>query len=131
MTVRTNILARNDAIDAFVAALGAAATAKFYTGGQPGDAETAASGTLLATMSLPNPPYSAASAASAAKNGTWQVTVTVGGTAGWCRIANAADTMRQDYSVGTGAEDIVFDVVIWEVDGVVTITTATVSQAEG
>ena len=128
MTVRINDALRNSQVDNAGDTTANSGTIKFYTGAQPATADTAASGTLLATLSLPADAFAAAAAGSAAKSGTWQATVTVAGTAGWARMANAGDTIRIDGDVGVAAEDYVFDVVIWEVDGVVTINTATLSQ---
>lgn len=59
-TATVNAMA--DAVDALVNGGSAAGTVKVYSGTQPVNANTAITGTLLATFTLDNPAYGAASA---------------------------------------------------------------------
>ncbi len=63
---------------------------RIYTGAQPADADTAASGTLLVEILLANPAYgSAAASGTAALAGTPRsAAATAAGTAGWFRVVN-------------------------------------------
>ena len=128
MAVRINDALRDSQVDNAAGVVADSGVIEFRTGTQPTSANDAVSGTLLATMTLPATAFGASSSGSAAKAGTWQATVIAAGTAGYARMRNTGDTIRMDMDVGTGSEDVVFDVVIWEVDGVVTIDTATLSQ---
>jgi len=128
MTVRIDDTLRDSQVDNAASVVADSGVIEFRTGAQPASANDVASGTLLATITLPATAFGASSGGSAAKAGTWQATVIAAGTAGWARMRNTGDTIRMDMDVGVTAEDIVFDVVVWEVDGVVTIDTATLSQ---
>ncbi len=128
MAVRINDALRDSQVDNAANGAADSGVIEFRTGAQPASANDVASGTLLATMTLPASAFAASSGGSAAKAGTWQATVIAAGTAGWARMRNTGDTLRMDMSVGIAAEDVVFDVALWEVDGVVTINTATLSQ---
>lgn len=63
-------------------------TIKFYTGSQPATPATAASGTLLATVILPNPAFGSASAGVATMGDPASVNAAATGTAGWARFAD-------------------------------------------
>jgi hypothetical protein len=79
------------------------------TGSQPASAGTAASGTLLATITLPATAFAAAATGVASKSGTWSATAAASGTAGWARFRNTGDTLRLDVSVGQGTGDLSLD----------------------
>jgi hypothetical protein len=128
MAVRINDGLRNSQVDAASEAVADSGVLEFRTGTQPASANDAASGTLLASITLPADAFAGAASGSAAKAGTWQAAVTAAGQAGWARMRNSGDTLRMDMSVGQGSGDIDFDVVDWEVDGVVTVDTATLTQ---
>ena len=73
MATRLPTAARNAACDAVVDLLDAGAgagTIKIYTGSQPASANDAASGTLLATITLSDPAFGAASTGVATMAGT-------------------------------------------------------------
>ena len=84
MPLRQSDSVRNAKADAAVDLLdvGGAGTIKIYSGSQPATPATAASGTLLATVTLPSPAFGSAS-----------------GTAGWARFADGAGTTRFDGDV--------------------------------
>lgn len=101
-----------------------------YTGAQPADANTAASGKLLVSIPLPADPHSAAVAGVASKAGTWSATITATGTAGWARMRNAGDTIRRDFSVTAtgGGGDYTAASVSFVTGGTATVTADTITQ---
>jgi len=130
MARRDNIALRNLQIDAVDAAF-ASGFLDLYTGAQPASADTAATGTLLASIPLPADAHSAAASGSASKAGTWSVTIAASGTVGWARMRNAADTIRRDFSVTAtagGGDYTVADTAL-VAGGTVTVTSDTITQA--
>lgn len=109
---------------------GGAAVIEFRTGAQPASANDAATGTLLATLTLPADAFGAAAAGVAAKAGTWQATVVADGTPGYARMRNTGDTLRMDFSVSAvaGGGDCEFDDTTWVTDGTVVVDSATLTQ---
>jgi hypothetical protein len=62
------------------------------TGSQPAGGDTAPSGTVLVTITLPNPSFGAAASGQIAKAGVWQdASADATGTAGWFRLRQAGD----------------------------------------
>jgi len=91
-------------------AIGPGAKLLFYTGSQPANCATAASGTLLATLTLPALEESAASSGGATIAATWTGTASAAGTAGYFRIMDATNTTcHMQGSVGQGSGDMSFD----------------------
>ena len=97
-------------------------TLSIYTGSQPADADSSATGTLLATLNLPNPCFSAASSGAISKTGTWSGTASASGTAGWFRIENGS--YRIDGTIGTSGQDMNLSSTSIISGGTVTINTA-------
>lgn len=99
-------------------------TLKIYTGTQPASADDAASGTLLVTITLPNPCFGTASSDAISKTGTWSGTASATGTAGWFRLESAgADVL--DGACGAGSGELDLSSTSITSGGVVTINTAT------
>lgn len=117
--------AKADAVRALFNASGT--TLKIYTGTQPATADTAASGTELVSMSLPNPCFLAASSGVISKTGTWSGTASATGTAGWFRIENGSN--RLDGTVGTSGQELNLSSVSIVTNGVVTVDTASFTVA--
>lgn len=103
MALDLNNALANALLDLLDTELPATAVLEIRSGAKPG-AENAASGTLLASITLPATPWAAAATGSKAKNGTWEdASADATGTAGHYRLKNAGDTRRIDGSVtGTG-----------------------------
>lgn len=83
---------RNALADAAVDLLDAGAgagTLKIYSGAQPATADTAASGTLLATVTLADPAFGSAVAGVATGTDPASVNAVATGTAGWFRAADS------------------------------------------
>ena len=87
----TNTALQNALADAFAARFPQGSILEIRSGSKPASANTAASGTLGASITLHASPWAAASAGVVAKNGTWEATATATITAGWARLRNAAD----------------------------------------
>jgi hypothetical protein len=110
MAVRLPTATRNQMCDAAVDLIdvGTNGTLKIYTGTQPATADTAASGTLLATFALPDPAFGASSSGTATLLGVpLSTTGAAAGTAGWFRVEASAPTTIFDGAVGatgSGAE---------------------------
>lgn len=134
MTTRISDEVRTLACDAIVDSLDAgagAATIKIYTGSQPADADDAASGTLLATITMSDPAFAAAVAGAAAADTSPALSAVAGaaGTAGWFRAADSNDANRIDGSVGEGSGDLSLDNTDIAVGQTVTVTGWTVTVA--
>lgn len=128
MTLRSSVAVRNAACDAAVDLVDAGAAAgvlKVYTGAQPATPATAATGTLLATLTFSDPAFGAASAGTAVAAAiSDDLAVDATGTAGWFRIEDSDGNALFDGSVGlTGSgADLEFDAVGWVAGGIVSIT---------
>lgn len=121
---------RNVALDAIADEFDGG-TLKIYSGAQPASPNDAASGTLLATITLPTPAFGAAAAGSVAKNGTWQDTsADASGTAGWARLESADGVHRIDADVGEGAGSISLDDTAIVAGGTVTVSSFSINLAE-
>jgi len=117
----------NDLLDRYDTIFPATAILEIRSGAVPG-AENAATGTLLASITLPATPWAAAASGSKAKSGTWSDTsADATGTAGHYRLKNAADTHREEgtITVTGGGGDMTLDSVSITAAQVVTVTTFT------
>jgi hypothetical protein len=88
----------NDLLDRYDTHFPAGSVLEIRTGA-PAGAESAAGGSLLASIVLPATPWAAASNGSKAKNGTWSVAASGTGTAGHYRLRNSGDTQREEGTV--------------------------------
>jgi hypothetical protein len=101
--------ARNKAVDGVTAQINTGASPaviQVRSGAQPATPATVASGTLLATFTLPNPAFGAAATGSAALLGVPITAAFVAaGTAGWFRVLDRGGAAVYDGTVATsGAE---------------------------
>jgi hypothetical protein len=98
MPLRLADSARNGAVNGVVDLLdvGGAGTIKIYTGTQPATPATAASGTLLVTITLSATAFGAASGGSASLADPASVNAVATGTAGWARFADGAGAVVFD-----------------------------------
>lgn len=126
MTIDLNNSLANAILDRYDTEFPAGSILEIRTGAAPG-AENAASGTLLASITLPATPWSAAASGSKAKNGTWQATAGATGTAAHYRLKNSGDTRREEGSITAtgGGGDMTLDNTSVASGQVVTVTTFT------
>lgn len=126
MALQYSVAVRNGKLDAVPTAIGTGAILKIRTGAQPATCATADSGTVLATVNLPNPFMAGASGGAAAKTGTWQdPAADAAGTAGHYRIyASDGTTCHEQGSVTAtgGGGDMTVDNALFAIAQVFTIT---------
>ena len=97
-----------------------------YTGAQPASANTAASGTLLGTIT--DIAWDASGNPAVLDDAPYEGAAIESGTAGWGRFRNAGDTLRMDGAVGsdfTMADTSVVD------GGTLRLTGASLTQPSG
>lgn len=110
MALQYSVGVNNARLDAIESTTGATAKLLIYTGSAPANCAAAATGTLLATLTLPADWMNAASAGVKTKLGTWTGTASATGTAGYCRITdNAGTTCHIQGTAGIGTGDFQFD----------------------
>jgi hypothetical protein len=122
MTLRINPAQQNQLADALDFNSG---TATVYTGSQPGTAGTPATGTVLGVITLPASALTAAVNGTRGKNGTWQVTATGTGTAGYVRLVSATGDRRMDLAVGS---EVTFDDPNIIAGGTITVTSVAITM---
>lgn len=102
MAWTTGTTLKNAQLDAIESTLGSSATLKVYTGTPPASCEAAVTGTLLATITIPADPFTAASGGSVTLQGTWTTTAVATGTAGYVRLATSGGTGVLQTAIGDG-----------------------------
>lgn len=125
MTLDLNGLHATSALDAVYDTNFPAGSILEIRSGAPPGADNAASGTLLASITLPATPWTAAASNAKTKNGTWSdASADATGTAGHFRLKNAADTKREEgtITVTGGGGDMTLDSVSITAAQVVTVT---------
>ena len=126
MALRKNTELRNGQADALGAFFNGG-TLKIYTGGQPASANDAASGSLLATITIPATAFGASASGVIAKSGTWSVVATGTGTAGWARMESSAGARKMDFLCAESAAELIIDNDAIVTGGVVTVTALTLT----
>lgn len=129
MALRNNEALRTKIADDF-ADLWDGGSIEIRSGGQPADPDSAASGTLLCTITLPTPAFGAAAVGVVSKTGTWAGVAGASGTAGWARFKNAAATRSFDVTVAETGADLTIDIEDIVLSGVVTVTSFTYTVPE-
>lgn len=130
MTIRINTAFQNQQADAAADAFDSG-TLEVRTGTQPANANTAKSGTLLSTITLPATAFGAAASGVVAKSGTWSDTVDATGTPGCFYLENSGDTIRMDGAVAASGSDLnISGLVGGELisGGTLTVSTFTITQ---
>lgn len=124
-----------DAVTALLDAGPAAGYIEIRTGSQPASVGVAATGTLLATLSLSDPAFGAATTASpsvaTADAITSDTNADASGTAGWFRAYDSAGTAVIDGSITTtavGTGDMLLDDTNIVAGGTVAVTSWTISM---
>ncbi len=90
MTLQLSVPVRNARLDAIETTMGASAKLQIRTGVPPADCAAAATGTLLAELTLPADFFANAASGSKALTGTWSGAGSASGFAGHFRILNNA-----------------------------------------
>ena len=140
MTVRLSTGLRNKVLDSgFADAFDTTGRINIYTGSQPSNANDAASGTLLGTLTLASDAITSAASTGVLTFATITSDTSAdnSGTAGWGRIYRTADTApgsaagttdrRLDFAISTSGSDVNFDTVTFVAGGTIAITSLTVT----
>lgn len=135
-TLRLSTTARNAAADAVVDLLDAgsgAGTIQIRSGSMPSTPQTAASGTLLATVTLSDPAAGSASTGAATITDPASVTGVAAGTAGWARFldSNGNAVMDTDVTATGGGGGIELSTTTISVGVTVDIGAITYTQPQG
>lgn len=133
MAVRLNTGDRNAMLDALTARLNGG-TLQVRTGAQPATVGTAATGTLLGTLTLGSPAFAAATGGTATANTIGSDTsADATGTAGWFRILTSTATGAIDGSITPtgGGGDLTLDSVSVTVGGAINATGLTLTMPAG
>lgn len=105
---------------------------RLYSGSQPASAESAATGTLLATFTLNDPAGTvAAGVLTLDVDPGISTTAVATGTAGWFRATDSAGTTVFDGSAGTSGADLILNTTAISSGGTVSITSGTLTQSAG
>jgi len=131
MTIQLSVAARNARLDSFETTAGTTAHLHIRSGAQPADCATAASGTLLADLTLPSDWMAAASSGTKAKSGTWSGTGAAAGTAAHFRVVDSAGTtchMQGTVTATGGGGDLTLDNVVIASSQAIAITSFTLTD---
>ncbi len=111
MTIQVSVGIRNAWINAIEATVGTSPKLELRTGAQEANCAAAASGTLLATLSVPSDWQTAGSSGGGLiNNNPWTGTVSTGGTAAHFRLTDTAGTTcHMIGSVGLASGDLALD----------------------
>jgi hypothetical protein len=112
MAIRLSLAARNASLNLVNDMVNAGPTfgqARLYTGTQPASADTAPSGTLLASFVLEDPAFASATAGSIVLDADPDINATAvaSGTAGYLRFVDSTGVAVFDGSVGTSGTDFI------------------------
>jgi hypothetical protein len=117
MTIQVSTTYRNNMLDAFETTVGVSAVLEIRSGAQPANCAAAASGTILATVTLPSDWMAAASGGTKAMSGTWEDTAADNaGTAAHFRIWDSTKTtchMQGSVTATGGGGDMTVDNVVF------------------
>lgn len=112
MAIQLSVAAHNARLDAIETTAGATAKIQIRSGTQPANCAAAASGTLLAELTLPSDYLANASSGSKAKSGTWSGTAAGTGVAAHFRIVDNAGTtchLQGSVTATSGGGDMELD----------------------
>lgn len=114
MTLQFSVAVRNARIQAIETAIGVSPLLRIYSGAEPADCATAASGTKLVEDTLPSDWMANPSSGSAAKSGTWSSAAIAGAptNAGYYRIYDSTGTTCHEQGSVTatgGGGDLTLD----------------------
>jgi len=132
MAIQLSVAARTARVTAIETTIGTAPLLRIYSGAQPADCATAASGTLLAECALPSDWATEASGV-LTKSGTWSDSAAnATGTAGHYRIYDTAGTnchLQGTVTATGGGGDMTVDNVSFATNQVFTVTSFTLTDA--
>ena len=130
MAFQYSVAVRNATLDPIESTIGASPIMRIYSGSVPATTATAASGTLLASGTLPADWMNAASGGTKTLLGTWTLTGAAAGTAGYFRVLDSTGTtvgIQGTVTATGGGGDMTLDNTSIAVSQVVNITTFTLT----
>lgn len=129
MPLRKNTATRNEQVELF-GSLFDGGTLEIYTGSQPADPNSAASGSLLVTITIPNPAFGAASVGVVAKAGSWSAVATGTGVAGYARFISSDTLKTMDVVVTNipGGNDLLINSVDIAIGNTVQVVSLTLTE---
>lgn len=140
MALRLSTALRNAMLNSWIngtaASMWDSGVLEIRSGTIPADADTAPTGTVLASITLPADSFAAAASGAVAKAGTWaDSSADAAGTASWFRLRQSGDAgttnttdERIDGTVGTSGADLNLDNTSIGAGQSVTINTFTLTQ---
>lgn len=135
MAFALNTTVRNNRLQQIINAIDAGSaggTIKIYTGTRPATGGALSGNTLLGTLTFGDPCAAAPSGGVLTFNSITQDSAAdATGTASWARIADSDGNFVMDCNVGTSGSDINLTSVSITVGGPITITSATITDANG
>ncbi len=130
MALQYSVAVNNARLDAIETTISTTAKLLIYTGSVPATCATGATGSLLATLTLPSDWLAAASSGVKAKAGTWSGTASGSGTAGYFRItANDGTTVGLQGTCGEGSGDLSLDNTDIAIGQTITVSTFSITAA--
>lgn len=131
MALQLSTAVRNAILDAIESTTGTSAVLRIYTGSAPANPAAAATGTLLASATLPSDWMAAASGGTKALSGTWQdASADNAGTAGYFRIWDSGVTtchLQGTVTATGGGGDMTVDNVVFAAAQVFNVTSFTLT----
>lgn len=105
-------------------------TLEIYSGTQPGDPNSAATGTLLVTITIPNPAFGAASGGVVTKSGSWSGTAVATATAGYARFISSDTLKTMDIPVSNipGSGMLLINLIDITTGNTVTVISLTITE---
>jgi hypothetical protein len=132
MAIQFSATVRNARLDAVETAIGTSAVLKIRTGSAPANVAASATGTVLATLTLPSDWMAAASGGTKALAGTWQdLSADADGTAGHFEICASDGTTRHMQGTVTatgGGGDMTVNNVVFATGQAFSITAFTLTD---
>lgn len=132
MAIQLSVTLRTARVTAIETTLGTTPLLRIYSGAQPADCATAASGTLLAECTLPSD-WATETNGVLTKSGTWSDSAAnATGTAGHYRLYDSAGTtchLQGSVTATGGGGDMTVDNTSFATNQVFTVTTFTLTDA--
>lgn len=127
MAITLNTTLKNALLDGIDSVFNSG-TLEIRSGSAPG-AGNAATGTVLATITLPADAFAAASGGTKAAQGTWQdLAADASGTAGYFRMTGGSNTLEGTVTATGGGGDLTLDSIAITAGQQVTITSLTLTS---
>ncbi len=132
MAIQYSVELCNERLNQILAVGGSGVILEMRTGAKPANAAAAATGTLIAQMTLPDPFLDDAASCSVAKLGTWQdLLANAAGTIGHFRLYKSNGTtcfMQGSVTITGGGGNMTVDNPVVEANQIVTVTGFTITS---